>query len=163
VELVTIAMGTNDACGGRTGAMTEVSTFRDEFTRAMDVLTEKLPRARVHVVSIPDLYHTWDAFHTVPSAVKAWRSAPFCPALLHHPTSNAPADRARRAGVRARVRDLNSVLARVCAEHPRCTTDGGAAYRARPSAAEISTDDYWHLSIAGQSALAARVWDSMGY
>jgi lysophospholipase L1-like esterase len=159
-ELVLIAMGTNDACGGRS-VMTEVSVFRDEFTTAMDTLTAGLPGARVHVLSIPDLYQRWQSFHTIPRAVKAWRSIPFCPTLLTHPTSNAPADVARRAAVRARVLDFNSVLARVCAEYPRCTTDGGAAFRAPVTAAEFSTHDYWHPNIAGQATLARLVWDTL--
>lgn len=162
-ELVLIATGTNDACGGRTGAMTEVSVFRDEFTQAMDTLTAGLPRARVHVLSIPDIYQRWQTFHTIPSAAKAWRSIPFCPTLLTHPTSNAPADVARRAAVRARVLDFNAVLAQACARYPQCTTDRGAAYGAAVTAAEFSTHDYWHPNITGQAALAKRIWDTLGY
>jgi lysophospholipase L1-like esterase len=160
-ELVLIAMGTNDACGGRSSVMTEVSVFRDEFTRAMDTLTAGLPGARVHVLSIPDLYQRWQSFHTIPRAVKAWRSIPFCPTLLTHPTSSAPADVARRAAVRARVLDFNSVLAQVCAHYPRCTTDGATAFRAPVIAAEFSTHDYWHPNIAGQATLARLVWDTL--
>jgi lysophospholipase L1-like esterase len=162
-ELVTIATGTNDACGGHTVEMTEVSVFSDEFTQAMDTLTTGLPQARVHVLSIPDIYQRWETFHTIPSAVKAWRSIPFCPTLLTHPTSNAPADVQRRAAVRARVLDFNAVLAQVCAQYPQCTTDGGASFRAPVTAAEFSTHDYWHPNITGQAALAKRIWDTLGY
>ena len=162
-ELVLIAMGTNDACGGRAGGMTEVSVFRDEFTKAMDTLTAGLPEARVHVVSIPDLYQRWQTFHTVPSAVKAWRSIPFCPTLLTHPTSSAPADIERREAVGTRVLEYNSVLARVCAEYPQCTTDGGAAFRAPLRLAEFSPHDYWHANIAGQATMARLVWNTLGY
>jgi lysophospholipase L1-like esterase len=162
-ELVTIATGTNDACGGHTGEMTEVSVFSDEFTQAMDTLTTGLPHARVHVLSIPDIYQRWETFHIIPSAVKAWRSIPFCPTLLTHPTSNAPADVQRRAAVRARVLDFNAVLAQVCAQYPQCTTDAGAAFRAPVTAAEFSTHDYWHPNITGQAALAKRIWDTLGY
>jgi hypothetical protein len=154
-------MGTNDACGGRSSVMTEVSVFRDEFTRAMDTLTAGLPGARVHVLSIPDLHQRWQSFHTVPRVVKAWRSIPFCPTLLTRPTSNAPADGARREAVRARVLDFNSVLAQVCEHYSQCTTDGGAAFRAPVVAAEFSTHDYWHPNIAGQATLARLVWDTL--
>lgn len=162
-ELVTIATGTNDACGGRTGTMTEVSVLRDELAQAMDTLTVGLPRARILVLSIPDIYQRWQAFHTIPSAVKAWRSIPFCPTLLTHPTSKAPADVKRRAAVRARVLDYNDVLAQVCAEHPRCTTDGGATFRLPVTVATYSTHDYWHPNIAGQAALAELAWATLGY
>ena len=162
-ELVTIAMGTNDACGGRTGVMTDVSVFRDAFTRAMDTLTKGLPDARVHVVSVPDLYRRWQTFHTVPSAMDAWQALPFCPTMFTRPTSKAPADIERRAAVRARVWAYNAVLAEVCASHPGCTTDGGAAFRAPVVMTEFSTHDYWHPNLAGQAALAERVWDTLGY
>jgi lysophospholipase L1-like esterase len=162
-HLVMIATGTNDACGARTGTMTDVSEFRDEFTQAMDTLTTGLPEARVHVLSIPDIYRRWQTFHSIPSAVKAWRSIPFCPTLLTHPTSNAPADVDRRAAVRTRVLDFNAVLAQVCAAYPRCTTDGGAAFRAPVTAALFSIHDYWHPNIAGQADLARLAWDTLGY
>ena len=63
-ELVLIATGTNDACGGRTGTMTEVSAFRVQFTLAMDTLVRGLPDARIHILSIPDIYQRWETFHT---------------------------------------------------------------------------------------------------
>jgi lysophospholipase L1-like esterase len=163
VELVLIAVGTNDACGGRTGKMTDVSVFRDEFERAMAKLATGLPRARVHVVSIPDLYHRWETLHTVPDIVRVWRSIPFCPTLLDRPTSHAPADLARRASVRARILAFNAELAQVCSQHRQCTTDAGAAFRAEVDAAQLSTHDYWHPDVVGQSALARLAWDGLGY
>ena len=163
VDLVTIAMGTNDACGRRTGVMTDISEFRDEFRHALETLTTGLPLVRIHVVSIPDIYRTWETLHTDPRAMSAWRALPFCPTMFTHPTSNAPADVHRRAAVQARVVEYNAVLAEVCAAYPHCTTDGGAAFRAPVVLAEFSTHDYWHPNIAGQAALAKRVWDTLGY
>ena len=164
VDLVTIAMGTNDACGRRTGVMTDVSEFRDEFRDAMRTLVTGLPHARIHVVSLPDLYRRWETFHTVPIAMKAWRAqVPYCSTMFTRPTSRAPADVHRRAAVRARVVEYNAVLAEVCAAYPHCTTDGGAAFRAPVVLAEFSDHDYWHPNIAGQAALAKLVWDSLGY
>ena len=162
-ELVTIAMGTNDACGGRTGTMTETSAFRQEFTQAMTTLTKGLPESRIHVVSIPDLHQRWETFHTVQKAVKAWRSLPFCPTLFTHPTSNAPSDVERRAAVRDRVLAYNAILSDVCASYRQCTTDEGAAFRAPVRPTEFSTHDYWHPNIAGQATLARLVWDTLGY
>jgi lysophospholipase L1-like esterase len=163
VELVTIAMGTNDACGGRAGVMTKVSAFRTDFTRAMDTLTSGLPQASIRVVSIPNVYRWWELFHADPNAVKAWSAAPFCDTLLADPTSSAKADVDRRAAVRARVVDFNNVLAQVCAAYPRCRTDGGAAFNAPVTTADVSTNDYWHPSIAGQSVTARVVWRAFGF
>ena len=83
VDLVTIAMGTNDACGRRTGVMTDVSEFRDEFRQALDTLTTGLPLARIHVVSIPDLYRMWETLHTDPRAMSAWRAVAVLPDHVH--------------------------------------------------------------------------------
>jgi lysophospholipase L1-like esterase len=163
VELVTIAMGTNDACGGRAGAMTEISAFRTDFTSAMDTLTSGLPKASIRVVSIPNVYRLWELFHADPNAVKAWRASHFCDTLLADPTSSAKADIDRRAAVRARVVDFNTVLAQVCAAYPRCRSDAQAAFHASVSTADVSTNDYWHPSIAGQFVTAKVVWDAFGY
>jgi hypothetical protein len=115
------------------------------------------------VVSIPDLYRTWETLHTDARAMSAWRALPFCPTMFTHPTSNARADVHRRAAVRTRVVEYNAVLAEVCATYPRCTTDGGAAFRAPVVPTEFSIRDYWHPNIAGQAALAKLVWDTLGY
>ncbi len=163
VQLVTIAMGANDACGGRTGAMTSVSAFEADFTKAMDTLTSGLPEVSIRVVSIPDIYQTWQLFHSDPNAVTAWTSSGFCGTLLAHPTSSAPADSDRRAAVRQRVIDFNAVLADVCGKYPHCKTDGGAVFRTGVTEEHISTNDYWHPSIAGQSLWARAVWDTLGY
>jgi lysophospholipase L1-like esterase len=162
-ELVLIATGTNDACGGRTGTMTEVPAFRDQFTQAMDTLVRGLPGARIHVLSIPDIYQRWENFHTIAAAVKAWRSIPFCPTLLTHPISHAPADVERRAAVRARVGEFNNVLSHVCAQHAQCTSDEGAAFHAPVTPALFSPHDYWHPNVAGQAALASLEWTALAY
>jgi lysophospholipase L1-like esterase len=163
VQLVTIATGANDACGGRTGTMTPVSAFEADFTRAMDTLTSGLPEVSIRVVSIPDIYQIWQLFHSEPNAVTAWTSSGFCGTLLARPTSSAPADSVRRAAVRQRVIDFNTVLADVCARYPQCRTDGGAVFRAAVTKEHVSTNDYWHPSIAGQSVWARAVWDALGY
>jgi len=115
------------------------------------------------VASIPDLYQRWKALHTDPIVVKAWRSIPFCPTLLTRPTSKSPADAQRRTAVRDRVLAFNTVLTQVCAKHPQCTTDGGAAFDSPANKAELSTHDYWHPNLAGQATLARLQWDTLGY
>src|SRR5262249_46316474 len=108
-----------------------------------------------------DLYERWQTLHTIPRAVKAWRSVPFCPTLFTRPTSQAPADVHRRDAVRDRVQDYNAALAQVCATYPQCTTDNGALFRAPVDVADFSTHDYWHPNIAGQAAVARLVWETM--
>lgn len=112
---------------------------------------------------MPQRYRIWQLFHSDANAVRAWTSSHFCGTLLVHPTSIAQADSDGRAAVRARVVDFNTVLADVCAKYPQCKTDGGAVFRAGINKEHISTNDYWHPSIAGQSLWASAVWASLGY
>lgn len=95
VEYVTVLIGANDACRGRIEEMTGVPAFRAEVDRALGVLRTGLPRARVLVVSIPDLHRLWQIGRTNDRAVRAW-SHGVCPALLGNPTSTAAADSGRR-------------------------------------------------------------------
>ena len=95
--------------------------------------------------------------------MKAWRSVPFCPTLLTHPTSHTPADAERQAAVGARVEEFNNVLTDVCAQHPHCTSDQGAAFHAPITPAPFSPHDYWHPNVAGQAALASLEWMALAY
>ena len=65
-ELVLIAMGTNDACGGRTGAMTEVPVFRDEFA-AGHGHADRQGRPRHESTSSPSRTSTSDGRPSTPS------------------------------------------------------------------------------------------------
>jgi len=58
------------------------------------------------------------------------------------------------------IRVLNHELATVCARHPQCHYDGGAAFRIRWSRADLSTLDYCHPSSSGHQKIAAAVWSS---
>ena len=65
-----------------------------------------------------------------------------------------------RPGLRKAIRVLNHELATVCARHPQCRYDGGAANRIRWSKADLSTLDYYHPSSAGHRKIAFAVWTS---
>jgi lysophospholipase L1-like esterase len=142
-DLVTIEMGTNDACAS---PPTPTRTFRRQFESALSALKARVPRARVIVVSIFDLPAMWDA-------VKTLSGAEFGRNLCISAT-----DRDRPLIARA-IRALNAQLASVCARHrPSCRDDGGAAYRLRWSRRDISTVDYFHPSLSGQRNIAAALW-----
>ena len=64
---------------------------RPRSTGACGCCATGRPKARVLVVSIPDLYRLWEVGHTDARAVRVWRRG-ICPALLANPTSTAPAD-----------------------------------------------------------------------
>ncbi|WDZ82122.1 GDSL-type esterase/lipase family protein [Micromonospora cathayae] len=162
-DYVTVLIGANDACRGSVEAMTSVGTFREQVDRALRTLREGRPKARVLVVSIPDLHRLWEIGHRDERAVRAWGRG-ICPALLAAPTSTAPADRARRAAFRDRVDAYNEQLVAACRAYgSRCRHDGGAAHRVRFTLDEVNSLDYFHPNNAGQQRLAEVTWSAAGY
>ncbi|MER7460804.1 GDSL-type esterase/lipase family protein [Micromonospora sp. NPDC126480] len=161
-DRVTVLIGANDVCRGGVEAMTPVSTFRSQVDRGLRVLRKKRPKARVLVVSIPDLYRLWEIGHTDERAVRAWRRG-ICPALLTNPTSTDPLDRARRATVRERVDAYNAQLAAACKAYgSRCRYDSGALHRVRFTLELVNTLDWFHPNAAGQDRIAEVTWRAWG-
>jgi lysophospholipase L1-like esterase len=156
-------MGANDACGGSSGVMTEVSSYRANFEKAMATLASGLPNADIKVGSIPDIYQLWELFYKNKSAVSAWQTFKMCESLLANPTSTAPADMERRTKVRHRIQEYNSVLQTVCAEYARCEFDNNAGFNTKFKTEHVSTADYFHPSVAGQALIASVAWEVLGY
>jgi lysophospholipase L1-like esterase len=53
---VTILLGANDLCTASPSTMTPTDTFKAQFGQAMAILKQQLPRARIFVSSIPNIY-----------------------------------------------------------------------------------------------------------
>jgi lysophospholipase L1-like esterase len=121
VDYVTILLGANDLCTSSPSTMTATQSFHDSFTAALTALDTGLPKARVFVSSIPDIYRLWQVLHTSWWAQAVWAYAGICPAMLS--SSNTEADRQQ---VVARETEFNQVLADVCAQFKNCVWDGGA-------------------------------------
>jgi len=157
-QYVTVLIGANDACAGRVQDMTAPATFRGQVDTALARLKKGLPKARVMVVSIPDLYRLWQIGHDDERAVRAW-SRGVCPALLARPTSTADADHDRRRRVAARVDAYNAALRAACKKYgKRCRWDGGDAHGVRFSLDLVSELDYFHPDVQGQNKLAEVTW-----
>jgi lysophospholipase L1-like esterase len=155
VAYVTILIGANDACAPSVAQMTTSGLFRDGVDAALHTLKKGLPKARVLVVSVPDLYHLWETGHTSPAARLAWALGE-CPSLLDNPTSTAPADNQRRHAVDDRVTAYDRELAAACSAYGRkCRWDGGKVHSVHFSLAQVSTLDYFHPSKEGQKELAS--------
>ncbi|MER7472515.1 GDSL-type esterase/lipase family protein [Micromonospora sp. NPDC000018] len=162
VDHVTVLIGANDVCRGGIEAMTPVTRFRAEVDRGLRVLRQGRPKARVLVVSVPDLYRLWEVGHTDSRAVRAWKRG-VCPALLANPASTDPLDRARRAAVRERIDDYNAQLAAACKAYgSRCRYDGGAVHRVRFDLDLVNPLDWFHPNAAGQDRLAEVAWRALG-
>ncbi|GAF73060.1 unnamed protein product, partial [marine sediment metagenome] len=151
VEYVTILMGANDVCTMSEAAMTDVPTFRSQFQQAMETLTSGLPDARIFVASIPDVYHLWFILNGNPTAVTRWNIFFICHSLLENPTSMAQADVERRDRVRQRNIDFNTQLDEVCGLYSNCLFDNWAGFNTQFEAIHVSTVDYFHPSIEGQT------------
>ncbi|MFC6021457.1 SGNH/GDSL hydrolase family protein [Plantactinospora solaniradicis] len=162
VDYVTVLIGANDACRGGIDDMTSVSAFRKSLDSGLAALKKGLPRARVLVVSIPDLYRLWEVGHTDDRVVRVWRDR-VCPALLANAASTAPADRTRRSTFRARIDAYNQQLAAACRAYgSRCRYDGGAVHRVRFGLDLVNRLDYFHPNVAGQNKLAEVTWRASG-
>ncbi|MEV4756577.1 GDSL-type esterase/lipase family protein [Micromonospora sp. NPDC049559] len=162
-EYVTILIGANDACRGTVDAMTGVDEFRRDLDRALKVLKQGLPKARVLVLSLPDLNRLWEVGHTESRVTRIW-SRGICPALLANPTSTAEADRRRRAAFADRIDAYNRQLAAACRAYgSRCRYDNGAVHRVRFTLDLVNPLDYFHPNVAGQNRLAEVSWENSGY
>ncbi len=162
VQYVTALMGGNDLCTSTVETMTSVDTFRTQFTAAMNAINGGLPAAKVYVVSIPNVYHLWELFKDNGSARITWAAFNVCQSLLANPLSTATADVVRRAAVRQRNIDFNTVLQDVCALYVKCRFDGNAVFNTVFVASNVSTRDYFHPTISGQAKLASVTW-AAGY
>ncbi|MEU4568606.1 SGNH/GDSL hydrolase family protein [Micromonospora sp. NPDC023956] len=162
-DYVTVLIGANDACRADIDAMTPVKTFRQQVDRALRTLREGRPKARVLVVSIPDLYRLWEIGHTDKDAVRSWQRG-VCPALLANPTSTAAADRERRRAFGERIDAYNDQLVAACRAYgSRCRHDRGAVHRVRFTIDDVNTIDHFHPNNTGQQRLAKATWSAAGF
>jgi lysophospholipase L1-like esterase len=153
-DYVTVLVGANDACRSKVGDMTGTGQFQAQLTAALDTLRAGLPKARVLVVSVPDVYRVWEIAHTNRAAQQVWALG-VCPTLLQNAASTAPADAARRRQFRDRIDAYNSILASACRDYgPKCRTDNGAVHAASFGIDKLSSVDFFHPNAAGQTELA---------
>jgi lysophospholipase L1-like esterase len=153
-QYVTVLIGANDACADDVASMTPVRTFRGHVDKALSILRKGLPKARVLVVSVPDLHRLWRLGHDEPAAVRAWNRG-VCPSMLAKPTSTAAADDERRDRVAERIDAYDDQLAEACEAYGgHCRWDGGAVHGVRFSLDLVNKGDYFHPNVKGQNRLA---------
>ncbi len=160
VAYVTLLIGANDLCTRTVGKMTPVDTFRVKFEDAMAELSAGSPRARIYVVSTPNVYRLWVVLHDDLLARTAWRAFDICQSLLEDPRSTDADDVARRRVVRDRNIAFNTVLDEVCARYIHCRFDEGALFNDPFTSDDVSKRDYFHPSSRGQTRLAQVTWSA---
>jgi lysophospholipase L1-like esterase len=154
VAYVTVLLGANDLCTSSPSTMTPTEAFRSQFSQAMAILKQQLPRARIFVSSIPDIYQLWKVLHTNRVARAVWATAHICPSML-----GASRTEAERQQVVARQVAFNQILADTCHQYgANCRWDGGAVYSYKFSASQVSVLDFFHPDLDGQAALARVSW-----
>jgi lysophospholipase L1-like esterase len=160
VDYVTIDIGANDACADSVASMTAVPTFRTQLRAALHDLQQGLPRARVEIISVPDVNRLWQIGHSHRLARFTWNRAHICQSLLADPTGTSAAAGLRREVVRHRVDAYNAELAVACADYgSNCRWDGGAVHDTRFTFHQLSKWDYFHPNVYGQRALAEVTWE----
>jgi lysophospholipase L1-like esterase len=158
VAYVTILMGANDLCTRTVAGMTSVADFRSQFERGMAALSAGSPRARIYVVSIPNVFRLWVILKDNVLARVAWRTLDTCQSLLRSPLSTDSSDVMRRMTVRQRNIDFNAQLEEVCSMYIHCRFDQNAIFSDPFEREDVSRRDYFHPSLQGQQRLAQVAW-----
>jgi lysophospholipase L1-like esterase len=150
---ITILLGANDLCTSSPSTMTSTTTFRAQFSRAMDTLLAGGQDRYVFVSSIPNIYQLWQVLHTNSLARTVWAAAKICQSMLAATNTET-----QRQQVVTREKAFNQILADVCAQYPRCRWDNKAVYSYSFSTSQVSSLDFFHPSLSGQAALARVTW-----
>lgn len=156
---VTIEIGANDACTRTVSAMTAPATFESNIRTALGTLSASSAKPEILVASIPNLHRMYDLNKSSSSARITWGLLQICQSMLANPTSTKTADVQRRLAVQAQVDRYNAILAAACSQTPKCRFDGGAVANYQFVKTDISTRDYFHPSLAGQTTLARITWE----
>lgn len=151
---VTALMGANDVCTPTRDGMTPTDVFEAQFTQAITRFTQAEPNAVVFVLSIPNVYQLWAVLHDDWLAQLSWGLFSICQSMLS--SSNSEAD---RQAVLAHERADNDALARVCARFRQCIWDQETIFNFEFSSPDVSTVDYFHPSLTGQTRLAEVFWN----
>jgi len=156
VDYVTVLVGANDACKG---GMTPAGTFGANVSQALHTISAAMPAAQVLVVSIPNVFRVWEIGHTNKVALAAWRSG-VCPNLLTNPTSDDPADIARRQAFADQIAAYNDRLAGACGSIAHCRYVDISTFAFEFTM--LSAIDFFHPNAAGQQALADQSYPGFG-
>ena len=160
VQYATVLLGANDACTSSPSTMTGVDAFRASARTGLQTLANG-GVGTIFVASVPDIYQLWQVGKSSSSARLAWSVYGICQSMLKSPTSTQTADVARRAQVRQRVVDYNTVLAQECAAVAGCVFDGNAVFSYPFSLGQLSTWDYFHPNTSGQAVLSSVTWSKV--
>lgn len=159
-ELVTILTGANDICVPTLSEMTSPQSYKDNVEEALQLIQRSLPKAKILIASVPNIYTLWEAGRNNLEAITKWEEASLCPTMLSNPTSNDEEDVLRRQTALDRIKEYNNILKQLCASIENCKFDNNRIFNTQFTVEDISEVDYFHPSLSGQQKLADSFWDS---
>ena len=163
-QYVTIEIGANDACTPTVGEMTDPEVYASNVSAALTELSKATgSHPKIFVASIPSLQQLYAINAGNSSARFTWNLLKVCQSMLASPSSSLPGDLQRRSDVQARVQAYNDKLAGLCTAAINCTFDNYVVANEPFTRSDISTRDYFHPSLAGQTKLAGIAWTSSGW
>ncbi len=155
IQYLTVMMGANDVCTSSRSTMTPAATLQSQFQTALSDFFAADPNAHAFVSSIPNVYQLWSVLHTNATARNAWSSFKICQSMLA--STNTEAD---RQAVLSQEQNDNAALAAGCGQFTNCKWDDLATFNYQFAASDVSTIDYFHPSVNGQTHLAATTWSA---
>lgn len=161
VEFVTIMSGANDLCTLTPEEITSPETFRDNIKQSLTILNEGLPKSKILIASIPNIYNLWKVGYENEKAVGKWNSADLCQSMLKNPTSTAVEDQERRQYVYDMNILFNTILEEECATATNCLFDNNRVFNTTFTPNELSPVDFFHPSLTGQQKISDQVWNPL--
>ncbi len=159
-EFVTILSGANDICALTENEITSPESFKDSLTETLNILNNQLPKSKIFIASIPNMYNLWKTGHNNSSAVNKWNDSKLCQSMLANATSYAKEDNDRRERVTLKLEQFNNIIEQVCADAENCLTDNKRIFNTQFEDADLSEVDFFHPSIQGQQKIASIAWNS---
>ncbi|MFD1715625.1 GDSL-type esterase/lipase family protein [Amnibacterium flavum] len=152
-DLVTVLVGNNDVCGSSTDEMTSVEAYRAAAASGLKALAGGLPSSVIYISSVPDLAKLTDLMRSDSAAQAVWARGNGCATVTG---ADAPV-----SAVSERIEGYNAALSELCSQYSNCVFDDGALFDFQPTAEDISTIDYFHVSKSGQHEIAAIAWGAL--
>ncbi len=151
-ELILIGTIDNDMkCDGTDAA--NLQPYGDKLSDVLDVLQKGLPDSHVFIAS---QFGTVQNYDTVVLPINSNNLFGTGVCAVGDPRTET-IDPAKEVALQAIIDSYDQVVVTVCAAHPNCQSDGGAARNIVETAADLGNDQN-HLSVAGLHKYAAAMW-----
>jgi hypothetical protein len=152
---VAIQVGLSDVCKATTVAgITSAAAFQTNLTTALRNYMTINPDAKVFMSSVPNVSSIYDAAKNAPNVQSIWDTSSACPLYL-----SSSATTVTKNAVISMIPQYNAAISTVCSAYPsNCRYDSLATYNHVFKLSELSTNNYFDLSIAGETMMSGLAW-----